>query len=101
MAELVVPKTDGIEGADLVGAVSDLGVALSVMRGTKVVWVYPHDFSGNQIVHTTHRRPRAYLCSRLRFDHGQKRAYGSAGTWNRGRSMVNTHPRFGKLRVWS
>jgi hypothetical protein len=52
LAELVVPKTDGIEGADLVGAVSDLGVALSVMRGTKVVWVYHHDFSGNQIVHT-------------------------------------------------
>jgi hypothetical protein len=55
LAELVVPKTDGVEGADLVSAVSDLGVALSVMRGTKVVWIYRHDYSGNQIVHTTHR----------------------------------------------
>ena len=51
LAELAVPKTDGIDGADLVGAVSDFGVALSVMRGTKVVWIYRHDFSGNQIVH--------------------------------------------------
>jgi hypothetical protein len=55
LAELVVPKTEGIEGADLVGAVNDLGVVLSVMRGTKVVWVYRHDYSENQIVHTTHR----------------------------------------------
>ena len=29
------------------GAVSD--------AGTKVVWIYRHDFSGDQIVHTTHR----------------------------------------------
>ena len=29
-----------------------------------------------------------------------KRAYGSAGTWNRGRSTVKMHPLFGKLRVW-
>ena len=55
LAELVVPKSEGIEGADLVGAVNDLGVVLSVMRGTKVVWVYRHDYSENQIVHTTHR----------------------------------------------
>ena len=55
LAELVVPKTDGVEAQDLVSAVSDLGVALSVMRGTKVVWIYRHDYSGNQIVRTTHR----------------------------------------------
>jgi len=70
LAELVVPKTDGIEGADLVGAVNDLGVALSVMRGTKVVWIYRHDYSGKHIVHTTHRssivctaRPLRHSCS--------------------------------------
>ncbi len=55
LAELVVPKTDGIEGADLVGAVSDLSVVLSVMRGTRVVWIYRNDYSEKQIVHTTHR----------------------------------------------
>jgi hypothetical protein len=55
LAELVVPKTEGIDGADLVQAVNDLGVALSVARGTKVVWIYRHDWSGSQIVHTTHR----------------------------------------------
>lgn len=55
LAELVVPKTEGIEGADLVEAVNDLGVVLSVMRGTKIVWIYRHDYSQNQIVHTTHR----------------------------------------------
>ena len=74
LAELVVPKTDGIDGADLVGAVSDLGVALSVMRGTKVVWIYRHDFSGNQIVHTTHRSSivKAYSpWAPLRGDHEQ------------------------------
>ncbi len=54
LAELVVPKTDGIEGPDLVSAVNDLGVVLSVMRGTKVVWVYRHDYNGNEIVRTTH-----------------------------------------------
>jgi hypothetical protein len=77
LAELVVPKTDGIDGADLVGAVSDLGVALSVMRGTKVVWIYRHDFSGNQIVHTTHRSSivKAYSpWAPLRGDHEHRAA---------------------------
>ena len=55
LAELVVPKTEGIEGADFVEAVNDLGVVLSVMRGTKVVWIYRRDYSENQIVYTTHR----------------------------------------------
>jgi hypothetical protein len=35
LAELIVPKTDGIEGADLVNVVNNLGVALSVMRRSK------------------------------------------------------------------
>jgi hypothetical protein len=77
LAELVVPKTDGVDGADLVGAVSDLGVALSVMRGTKVVWIYRHDFSGNQIVHTTHRSSivKAYSpWAPLRGDHEHRAA---------------------------
>ena len=77
LAELVVPKTDGIDGAEFVGAVSDLCVALSVMRGTKIVWVYRHDFSGNQIVHTTHRSSivKAYSpWAPLRGDHDNRAA---------------------------
>ena len=52
-------------------------MALSVMRGTKVVWIYRHDFSGNQIVHTTHRSSivKAYSpWAPLRGDHEHRAA---------------------------
>lgn len=55
LAELVVEADSGIDADQLANAVSDLCVVLSVMRGTKVQWIYRQDWSGRHVVRTMHR----------------------------------------------
>ncbi|AMY08560.1 hypothetical protein LuPra_01763 [Luteitalea pratensis] len=53
LAELIVPATPGLGSEDLIIAVQNLCTVLSVMRGTKVQWVYRQDWAGG-IVRTSH-----------------------------------------------
>jgi hypothetical protein len=41
----------------------------------------------------------ALFVKQIEFRPQPQRDYVSAGTWNRGRSTVKTHPRFDKLRA--
>ena len=68
-------------------------MVLSVMRGTKVVWVYRHDYSDNLVVHTTHRSNivKAYrLAAALRGDYEHSAA--SAKFISKGLEALSTSP---------
>ena len=55
LAELVVESEPCADSDLLAEAVSDLCLVLSVMRGTKVQWVYRQDWHGQRVVKTIHR----------------------------------------------
>lgn len=55
LAEVVIEAACGTDTDQLANAVSDLCVVLSVMRGTKVQWIYRQDWRGRHIVRTVHR----------------------------------------------
>jgi len=54
LAEVVVPDASAHIN-ELHAAIADLCVALSVMRGTKVNWIYRADWHGSQVLRVTHR----------------------------------------------
>ena len=63
------------------------------MRGTKVVWIYRHDYSGKHIVHTTHRSSivKAYSpWAPLRGDHEHRAA--TAAFVQHGAAALSTSP---------
>jgi hypothetical protein len=55
LAELIVDSAAVADADELAQAVSDLCLVLSVMRGTKVQWIYRQDWHGQQVIKTTHR----------------------------------------------
>lgn len=54
LAEVVVSDATG-QTDDLHAAIANLCVVLSVMRGTKVNWIYRADWRGSDVVRTIHR----------------------------------------------
>jgi hypothetical protein len=55
LAELIVDSAAGTDTDQLAEAVSDLCLVLSVMRGTKVQWIYRQDWHERYVVKTIHR----------------------------------------------
>ncbi len=55
LAEVIVDSAAGTDADQLAQAVSDLCLVLSVMRGTKVQWIYRQDWQGQRVIKTIHR----------------------------------------------
>jgi len=55
LAELIVDSAAVADHDQLPQAVSDLCLVLSVMRGTKVQWIYRQDWHGRHVLKTIHR----------------------------------------------
>jgi hypothetical protein len=55
LAELIIDSAAVADHNQLSQAVSDLCLVLSVMRGTKVQWIYRQDWHERQVIKTIHR----------------------------------------------
>jgi hypothetical protein len=55
LAELIIDRVAAADTDRLAQAVSDLCLVVSVMRGTKVQWIYRQDWHGQKVIKTIHR----------------------------------------------
>jgi hypothetical protein len=99
LAELIVPASATQNREELRNAVGDLCTVLSVMRGTKVQWIYCHEWASG-IVRTSHRAGITKAYSPLApIDSGHDSALAASEFIDRGLAALASSPILGQDRA--